>query len=143
MLSWIPISRTTSWYGYHLWRWLLVLFALLPFEVFDQMTNHLALLVSLKRVAGSKSRVQRNALFQTNESCPLCKPSPAAQNFSHLICLLLQPFQAIDAAAEAERLASKEYKEEMAALAKENARQARLMGSDKEPTRALTPNVLR
>ena len=52
-------------------------------------------------------------------------------------------FQAIDAAAEAERLASKEYKEEMAALAKEKARQARLMGSDKEPTRALTPNVLR
>ena len=31
----------------------------------------------------------------------------------------------------------------MAALAKEKARQARLMGSDKEPTRALTPNVLR
>ena len=41
MLSWIPISRTTSWYGNHLWRSLLVLFALLPFEVFDQMRNHL------------------------------------------------------------------------------------------------------
>ena len=57
--------------------------------------------------------------------------------------LFVAAFQAIDAAAEAERLASKEYKEEMAALAKEKARQARLMGSDKEPTRALTPNVLR